>query len=166
MNNEKSKSTHSFNIIDVLIIAAIIAVAVFSVYMLSGDIFASKITTVEYCIRLDGVSDRNAASELETGNRLFSTNMNIPAGIISGVKTENMKTTVFDKSTGRFVTKEDKALYSVYIYLNAGCVFEDGAYRTENIRVSENTEIEVNVPFLYEAAYIVNVNPQKGTEGN
>ena len=90
MNNNKNKLTHKFNIIDVLIIAGIIAAAVFGVYMLSGDIFENRIQTVEYCIMLDGVSDITAVSELESGNRLFSTNMNIPAGVIKKVKTENM----------------------------------------------------------------------------
>ena len=46
-NNNKNKLTHKFNIIDVLIIAGIIAAAVFGVNMLSGDIFEYRIQTVE-----------------------------------------------------------------------------------------------------------------------
>ena len=165
-NNNNNKLTHKFNIIDVLIIAGIIAAAVFGVYMLSGDIFENRIQTVEYCIMLDGVSDITAVSELESGNRLFSTNMNIPAGIIKKVKTENMAYVIYDRNAGRYITKQHDALYNVYIYVDAGCVFENGAYRTENIRISENTAIDVNVPFLYDGARIINVKPLVSTEVN
>lgn len=166
MNTESSKTKHSFNIIDVLIIAGIMAVAFFGIYMFSGDIFESRIHTVEYCIKLDGVSDINAVNELEVGERLFSTNMNIPAGIIKKISSENMKITVYDKPSGRYTVKENSGVYSVYIYVDAGCVFENGGYRTENIRVSENTEIEVNVPFLYDSALIIDVNSDSISEDN
>lgn len=163
MNNTKSEKSKRFNIIDFIIIVGIIAAIGFCVTILTGNMFSNKIVNVRYCVKLEGV-EADAKDTLKEGMRIYSTEMNIPVGVVKSTATENMTITSFDHSTNRFITNEQEGLYTMYLYMNAGCIFEDGCYHTENLRLSENTQIDINLPFAYDSAEIISVKPVYGTE--
>lgn len=156
MNNSTNKPIHKFNIVDVLIIIGVIVAIVFSVKVLKGEFLDGKIINVQYCIKIDGVTS-DALEEYSGGELLYSTNKNIPIGVIEAVRSENMSVTSYNPSARRYITLETPNVYSIYLYITAGCVLKNGCYYTENIRISANTNPEINVPFLYDNAEIISV---------
>jgi len=163
MNETAKKNKHRFNIIDVLIIIGIIAVIVFSFNMLTGDIFGQKIVNVHYTVKFTGVSTDNI-DYVTNGSRIYSSNVNIPIGILEDIRIENSVSTEYSPSLDRYTEVENEGMYTVYADLVAGCVFRNGAYFTENMRISENTDISVNIPFPYDKAEIVSVSPKTLSE--
>ena len=160
---KNNNSSRRFNIIDVIIAIGIILAIISCITILSGTFYKSKITTVRYCVKLEGV-DIKAENVLTEGMRIYSSDLNIPVGIVKSSDFQKMTITSFDRETNRFVTKEQDGLYTLYLYLDAGCSFENGCYHTENLRISENTKIDINVPFLYNDAEIVSVTPVNNSE--
>lgn len=163
MNNQ-NKNKRRFNIIDVLIIIIVVAVAFFCIYIFNDDFFNNRIVTVDYIVRIDGITDADSTAKFENGNRVYSTDENIPIGVITSSKLENMKITVYNSEADRFETVEQEDVYTLYLYIKAGCIFKDGAYKTENLRISENTSIDINVPFIYDSASIIEVIPNINSE--
>lgn len=159
MSETSKKNKHRFNIIDVLIIIGIIAIIVFSFNILTGDIFGQKIINVHYTVKFNGVNTENTAY-VTNGTRIYSGDINIPIGIVENVRIENSVSTEYSPSLDRYTEVANDGIYTVYVDLVAGCVHRNGAYFTENMRISENTDISVNIPFPYDSAEIISVSPE------
>lgn len=163
MNNSTKKAAHKFNIIDVIIILGIIAAVVFGIKILNGEFLENKIINVNYCIKIDGVTE-DALYEYAGGEVLYSTDKNIPIGVIDAVRYENMSVTSFSPMTKRYVTSEIPEIFTIYLDMTAGCVYKNGCYYTENIKISANTKTDINVPFLFDNAEIISVTVPEDLE--
>ncbi len=163
MNNSTKKSVRRFNIIDVIIIIGIIAAIAFSAKILTGEFLGNKIVNVQYSIKIDGVT-ADALNEYTGGEVIYSTNKNIPIGVVQNVRSENMNVTSYNPAAKRYITSETTDVFTVYLDMTAGCIMKNGCYYTENIKISANTKPDINVPFLFDSAEIISVKTVKNAE--
>lgn len=159
MKSPSNKKVHRFNIVDLLIIAGIAVAVILGFYLLTG-LVEDNIYTVNYCVKVDGVNE-DVYNVLKKGERLYTDGQNIPVGVIEDVRYEKMKYSVFNDLTDRFEMAEHETLYTVYIDVVAGCVLENGAYKTETAVISANTKIDINLPFVFEDAEIIHISAKK-----
>ena len=159
----KTDKKHHFNIIDVIIIIGVIAAVVFCARILTGSLSVNNTTDVHYCIKLEGVS-ANSINKISERYELYSGKNNIHIGTVKSISYDPMSITYFDRSTNRFVTENQDNIYDLYIYADTKCIFENGCYSVENLRISENTFIDVNIPIKYDRAEIVSVTAVNNKE--
>lgn len=160
-----AKNKHKFNIIDLLIIIAVIAAGIFAVNFIRGELFGVDSKNAEYIIRITGAST-DSADSISVGNKLYASDSGYSVGTITDTVSVPQTVSAFSYDTGRFVMSQSSALYTVYIYVSAECHMQNGQLFAGEQLISSNTSPKINIPFDYDKCEIIQVkiNDVKGGE--
>ncbi len=157
MNNSPAKSKRKFNIIDLLIILAVLVCILFAANVIVNDLLVSGNQKIEYVIKISD-AEPNAKYSFNIGDKVFAGKSNTHIGSISNISAENAGATTFDYNSGRFTKTSISGKYDVYITVSAICSLRDNIYQIGDIQIISNTNPEFNFPFSYENAEIIQVN--------
>ena len=156
MNSTVQKEKRHFNVVDFLIILTLIAVAAFAVNYITNDLFSGESATVEYILRVTGVRQTDAL-KLQNGSA-FSSSAGVTLGTVKEIQSKDATTVLFDETSRRFVTAVIPEKVTLYLRIQADCLYKNNRYVIGDIRISANTSPEVLMPFSYENAEIVSVS--------
>lgn len=159
MNSINKKHTYHFNVIDLLIIIAIIAAIVFASKIFLSDLFNDNLTTVEYTVRVSGVKYQDTAV-LEVSDKLRTNNGNTHIGTITEINVSPTITYIFDYPSDRFVSVPKNNSYDIYLKIEAVCGIKNNQFTVNGNIISANKSLIPTLPFEYTDAIIVDVMAQ------
>ena len=102
MNQHTNKLKRRFNIIDIVILLALLAIVTFAANYIANDMFSKELVTVEYYLRIQGVSERDAA-KLSVNDAVSANTSGTTLGKIREITVTDEKEAVFNSETGRYV---------------------------------------------------------------
>lgn len=154
MNTQKQKK--HLNIIDALIIIAIIAIAAFAANVVINDLLNDSSADVEFTVKAEGITSEHCG-DIWQGLKLTAGKANTYIGTVSAVTVLPAKRTVFNYETSRFTETTLDGYYDMYITVKATLPVVDNTYTIGDICISANTNPGITLPFPYESAEIVSV---------
>ena len=157
MNQTIHKDKRHFNVIDILIILALIAAVAFAANIIVNDMFANSTVPVEYVLRVSGV-DASKTQKLREGDTLIAAAAGTSLGQILALSVQDAETIVFNYDSGRFVSAAVPGKCTVYLRVRTNCNVKNNMYQIGDTRISANTSPDILLPFLYEDAEILSVN--------
>lgn len=157
MNSLNKKHTFHFNVIDLLIIVAIISAVVFASKTIFNDFFAENLTTVEYTVRVSGVKSEDT-SVLETSDKLRTNNGNTHIGNITEINILPATSYIFDYESDRFISVPMNNRHDLYLKVEAVCGIKNNQFTVNGNIISANKNINLVLPFEYTDALIINVS--------
>lgn len=99
MNQHTNKLKRRFNIIDIVILLALLAIVTFAANYIANDMFSKELVTVEYYLRIQGVSERDAA-KLSVNDAVSANTSGTTLGKIREITVTDAKEAVFNSETG------------------------------------------------------------------
>lgn len=152
--NEK----HKFNILDIIIIFAVICALAFSVNIIIDDLLSNDMENIEYVIKLSDVKAGDANFH-SVGDKITSGTNNAMIGKVSEVTVKPKTTFAFNYETDRFVAVEHSDSFDVYLTVNAVSSNKNNMFVVNNNIISANRLIDITVPYFYSQAVITKVSP-------
>ena len=156
MNQHTNKLKRQFNIIDILILLALLAIVTFAANYIANDMFSKEFVTVEYYLRIKGVAERDTA-RLSVNDAISANSAGTTLGRIREITVTDEKEALFNSKTGRFVYTPIPGQKTVYLRVNAVCTYKDHGYRIGDYGISAGTAPDILLPFSYHSAEIVSV---------
>lgn len=156
MNQHTNKLKRRFNIIDIVILLALLAIVTFAANYIANDMFSKELVTVEYYLRIHGVSERDAA-KLSVNDAVSANTSGTTLGKIREITVTDAKEAVFNSETGRYVYAPVPGKKTVYLRVSAVCTYKDHSYRIGDYVISAGTSPDILLPFSCDAVEIVSV---------
>ena len=143
------KSKARFNIIDIILVAVIIAAAAFGVYLLRSGRLGAKQQTVEreiqYTVLLANVKSR-FKSNIQVGDSVTDTVKLMPIGEVTDVKTVQSTVQIEDYEAGRIVTANVPDTYDISVTVTATATVSGGYYMIGGYQINVGTLVSLRVP--------------------
>ncbi len=156
MNKTNKMDKHRFNILDIIIILAVICALTFAVNIIINDLLANDMENIEYVIKLTDVASDDI-NDITVGDKIISGTNNALVGKVIEVNSNPKITYAFNYETDRFVAVEHSNKFNVLLTVSAVSSNKNNMFVVNNNIISANRNIEISVPFFYEDAIITNV---------
>ena len=156
MNQHTNKLKRRFNIIDIVILLALLAIVTFAANYIANDMFSKELVTVEYYLRIKGVAERDTA-RLSVNDAISANSAGTTLGRIREITVTDEKEALFNSKTGRYVYTPIPGQKTVYLRVSAVCTYKDHSYRIGDYVISAGTSPDILLPFSCDAVEIVSV---------
>lgn len=156
MDNSPKKTFKRFNIIDLIIILAVIATIFFASDIIINNIFSSENQLIEYTIRISE-AEPGTQYHFSVGDKIYAGPSHTHVGNIIEIQPKSAETTMFDYGSGEFKQTYIKGKYDIYITVSAVCSVKNNIFSIGDIQIAANNNPEFVFPFSFVNAEIINI---------
>lgn len=167
MNNNispKTKKKRAFNIIDFLIVVAVVVALAILVYLFSPwsqikKLWAQDKVTVDYTVVITDV-DKSATTKIKKNDTVTDSVTKNPLGTVTGVE-PSKNSTVLDyvkDENGDYigVLKENPDKYDITVHITAQADYEEGVgYTVNGCRIAIGEELFLRFPLFEHSGYCI-----------
>ncbi len=158
------KAKSKFNIIDIILIAAVLAAAAFAAFMvISGRVGAKKseLRSIEYTVLLTNVK-KSFIDNIKVDDYVTDTVKLMPIGQVKEVDNDNQsEVQIEDYDIGRIVTAEVPDTYDVIVTISATANVENGFYMIGGYQINVGTLVSLRVPNFTGSGFCTSVTEVK-----
>ena len=146
-NTKKAKKAFGFNLIDVIVLLALLAVIFGIVYyfFMRDEKSGEESFVLEYVIETKELPDE-FSGYVKKGDRLMSGDGKVFLGEVTAAEYEQATVTVFDGETGEQISSPYPGHANLYITVRGTAEHSDGGYRIDGTDIFVGSEISYRVP--------------------
>lgn len=161
--NRQNKVQHHFNVIDAILLLLFAAGLFFLLRTAKSDKLPAVDCTVDFAIRIDGVSV-SEADILGIGDTLTAQDGSV-IGKVTDVKREPYESKRFNYDTERFVDASSAESLTLRVYAEAPCVQANGRYRSAegSVLLCAGESLALRLPLHADAIIVTDVAVKEDT---